>query len=122
LPEDVRRAIDAIIALLAGHRVDLSVVKLDMSDVSAFDRSVYETARAIEPGRTMTYGEIARQLGDTALARDVGQALARNPFAIVVPCHRVVASNGKLGGFSASGGVSTKQRMLTIEGGLPGFA
>jgi len=121
VPEAVRRAIEGIVALLEGHRVDLSVIQLDMTEVSAFDRRVYDTARRIEPGRTMTYGEVARQLGDPALAREVGQALAKNPFAIVVPCHRVVASNGKLGGFSASGGVGTKQRMLTIEGGLPGF-
>jgi methylated-DNA-[protein]-cysteine S-methyltransferase len=120
-PDDVRRAIAGIVALLGGQRVDLGYVELDLSDVSAFDRSVYETARTIPPGATMTYGEVARQLGDAALAREVGQALARNPFSIVVPCHRVVASSGKLGGFSASGGLQTKHRMLTIEGGLPGF-
>ena len=76
---------------------------------------VYDVARTIPPGRTLTYGDIARRLGDPAIARDVGQALGKNPFAIVVPCHRVLAAGGKLGGFSAVGGVRTKRRMLEIE-------
>ena len=79
-----------------------------MQDVPELHRRVYEIARTIQPGSTLTYGEIARRLGDARLAREVGQALARNPFPIVVPCHRVVASNGKLGGFSAPGGSKTK--------------
>jgi methylated-DNA-[protein]-cysteine S-methyltransferase len=120
-PAEVRRAIDGIVELLQGQRVDLRWVALDDDGVPPFDRRVYAAAREVPPGRTTTYGTIAKRLGDPALAREVGQALGRNPFAIVVPCHRVVASNGKLGGFSASGGVRTKQRMLTIEGGLPGF-
>ena len=70
------------------------------------------------PGATITYGEIAARLGDPQDARAVGEAMGRNPFAIVVPCHRVVAANGKMGGFSANGGVATKQRMLIIEGAL----
>jgi methylated-DNA-[protein]-cysteine S-methyltransferase len=117
----VQRAIDQITRLLSGERVDLRDVRLDMDALVEFDRRVYAAAREVPPGRTTTYGTIAKRLGDPALAREVGQALGRNPFAIVVPCHRVVASNGKLGGFSASGGIRTKQRMLTIEGGLPGF-
>jgi methylated-DNA-[protein]-cysteine S-methyltransferase len=120
-PAEVQRAIDQITRLLSGERVDLRDVRLDMDALVEFDRRVYAAAREVPPGRTTTYGTIAKRLGDPALAREVGQALGRNPFAIVVPCHRVVASNGKLGGFSASGGIRTKQRMLTIEGGLPGF-
>lgn len=108
--------IDAVIALLRGEPVDLSGVTLDMEGVPAFNRHVYEIARTILPGRTLTYGEIAVRLGDKLLARDVGQALGRNPFPIVVPCHRVLAAGGKTGGFSAHGGVATKMRILAIEG------
>src|SRR4029453_17011519 len=93
----------------------LSHVALDMEQVPAFERRVYEAARRIPAGKTLSYGEIAGQLGVPGSARAVGRALGRNPFAIVVPCHRVVAAGGKLGGFSASGGVHTKRRMLEIE-------
>ena len=80
------------------------------------EKQVYEIARKIPPGKTLTYGDIAAKLGDKLLARDVGEAMGKNPFPIVVPCHRVVAANGKLGGFSARGGVDTKLKMLAIEG------
>ena len=114
-PPDIQRAIDAMTALLRGESRDLNDVPLDMTNVPAFDRQVYEVARAILPGKTLTYGQIATALGDVHLARDVGQALAHNPFPLVVPCHRVLAAGGKLGGFSARGGVTTKQRLLTLE-------
>jgi methylated-DNA-[protein]-cysteine S-methyltransferase len=112
----VRRAVDAITALLRGERTDLTSVPLDMERVPEFHRRVYEAARAIPPGSTRSYGEIAKQLGEPGSARAVGQALGRNPFAIVVPCHRVLAAGGRSGGFSATGGVTTKLRMLAIEG------
>ena len=115
-PPAVRRAIDSIVGLLAGAADDLADITLDMDGVPSFDRGVYEVARTIPPGAILSYGEIAGRLGDRALARDVGQALGRNPFAIVVPCHRVVAAGGKLGGFSANGGITTKLRLLAIEG------
>jgi methylated-DNA-[protein]-cysteine S-methyltransferase len=115
-PPDVQRAIDAMAALLRGEAVDLSTITLDLGGVPPFHQRVYEVARKIPPGRTMTYGEIAIRLGDADAARAVGQAMAQNPFPIVVPCHRVVAADGKLGGFSADGGVDTKRRMLAIEG------
>jgi methylated-DNA-[protein]-cysteine S-methyltransferase len=86
-----------------------------MGRVPAFHRRVYEFARTIAPGRTMTYGEIAAHLGDPTAARAVGQALGANPFAIIVPCHRVLAAGGRAGGFSAPGGVDTKRRLLEIE-------
>ncbi|HEY3061127.1 MAG TPA: methylated-DNA--[protein]-cysteine S-methyltransferase [Chloroflexota bacterium] len=112
----IRRAIDSIVALLRGENVDLSTVELDTERVPEFAQRVYEVARAIPAGQTLTYGEIARRLGEPPqMARDVGQALARNPYPIVVPCHRVLAAGGKLGGFSAAGGVATKQRLLEIE-------
>ena len=105
----------AIVALLEGQGSDLAAIAVDMDAVPDFNRQVYEIARRIPPGRTRTYGEIAIELGDRALARDVGQALGQNPLAIIVPCHRVMGANGKVGGFSANGGVTTKLRLLTIE-------
>ena len=112
---EIQRAIDAMTALLRGESRDLDDVALDVTHVPPFDRQVYEIARTIPPGKTLTYGQIATALGDVHLARDVGQALAHNPFPLVVPCHRVLAAGGKLGGFSARGGVTTKQRLLTLE-------
>jgi methylated-DNA-[protein]-cysteine S-methyltransferase len=117
-PPVIGQAIAAIVALLAGERRDLSNIRLGLDDVPAFHRRVYEIARSIGPGATLTYGEIAARLGEPGLARDVGQALGQNPFPIVVPCHRVLAAGGKLGGFSARGGVATKLRLLEIEGAL----
>ena len=119
-PPDVQRAIDGIVALLRGEASDLSAVALDMERVPPFDRRVYELARTIPPGATLSYGEIAARLGAPDAARAVGQALGRNPFALVVPCHRVLAAGGQLGGFSANGGVTTKLRLLAIEGAQPG--
>jgi methylated-DNA-[protein]-cysteine S-methyltransferase len=117
-PPGVQRAIEAITALLHGQGdvAALDAIDLDMARVAPFPRRVYEIARAIPPGKTLTYGEIAARLGEPGRARDVGQALGRNPFPLVVPCHRVLAAGGKLGGFSAPGGVTTKHRLLTIEG------
>jgi O-6-methylguanine DNA methyltransferase len=115
-PPEVQGVIDRIVALLRGEASDLSSIPLDMDQVPAFHRRVYEVARAIPPGMTLSYGEIAARAGAPGAARAVGQALGRNPFPIVVPCHRVLASGGKIGGFSAQGGVETKRRMLAIEG------
>jgi methylated-DNA-[protein]-cysteine S-methyltransferase len=115
-PVDIQRAIAAIIDLLSGHDNDLTEITLDMRGVPDFHRRVYEVARAIPVGDTSTYGVIATKLGDPTAARAVGQALGRNPFPIVIPCHRVLAANGKLGGFSGGGGNVTKLRMLAIEG------
>ena len=84
--------------------------------VGGFERRVYEHSRTIPPGSTSTYGEIAKALGQPGAARAVGQALGRNPLALIVPCHRVLAANGKAGGFSAHGGLGTKRRILAAEG------
>jgi methylated-DNA-[protein]-cysteine S-methyltransferase len=120
-PPEVQRTVDGIVALLRGEESDLSGVALDMDGVPAFHRRVYEAARVIPPGNTLAYGEIAARIGAPGAARAVGQALGRNPFPIVVPCHRVLAAGGKIGGFSAQGGIDTKRRMLAIEGrGLNG--
>jgi methylated-DNA-[protein]-cysteine S-methyltransferase len=115
-PDSIIQGIAARIqALLAGHHDSLLDVALDMSDVPAFNQRVYEVTRAIPPGRTLTYGEVATRLGEPGAARAVGQALGHNPFAPVVPCHRVLAAGSGAGGFSAEGGVATKLRMLQIE-------
>jgi methylated-DNA-[protein]-cysteine S-methyltransferase len=113
---EVQRAIDRIVELLAGKPDDLLDISLDLDGVPEFNRGVYDIARTIPPGKTMTYGDIARKLGGVELSRDVGQALGRNPCPIVVPCHRVLAAGNKPGGFSARGGVDTKLKMLAIEG------
>jgi methylated-DNA-[protein]-cysteine S-methyltransferase len=118
-PPVVQAAIDGIRTLLAGEPTDLTSVPLDMTDIPEFHQHVYAAARRIPPGATRTYGELADQLGDSTLARAVGQALGRNPFPIVVPCHRVLGARGAIGGFSADGGTSTKRRLLRIEGALP---
>ena len=112
----IRRGVDDIIALLRGEKKTLRAISLDMSRVAPFHARVYDTARAIAPGKTRTYGEIARAVGQPDAARAVGQALGRNPFPIVVPCHRVIGADGRMIGFSANGGVSMKLRMLEIEG------
>jgi methylated-DNA-[protein]-cysteine S-methyltransferase len=114
---EMAAVIERIVGLLSGERIDLTSVAVDMEGLPEFDRDVYVAARAIPPGATLTYGEIAKRIGRPGSARDVGSALGRNPFAIVVPCHRVVAANGKAGGFSAGRGVETKLRLLAIEGG-----
>ena len=114
-PGWAQAAIARIQALLAGAADDLADIPLRMEGIPAFHRRVYEIARAIPPGRTLTYGEIAQRLGEPGAARAVGQALGRNPFAPVVPCHRVLAAHSGAGGFSAEGGVATKLRMLQIE-------
>ena len=119
-PPFVQAAIEGVQALMQGAPRDLCEVPLDMAGVPEFHQRVYAIARRIGPGQTRTYGEVADELGDKALARAVGQALGRNPFAPVVPCHRVLAANGQPGGFSAGGGALTKLRMLAIEGAAPG--
>jgi len=119
-PPPVREAIAGIVALLAGEHRDLRWVRLDDGGIEPFRRRVYGAAREIGPGATVSYGEIARAIGEPESARAVGAALGANPFPIVVPCHRVLAASGALHGFSAPGGTVTKRRMLEIEG-APGF-
>jgi len=118
-PPDVQRAVVGIVALLVGEKRDLTDIAIDDEGQTEFNRRVYAIARKIPPGATMTYGEIAERLGDKTLARAVGQAMGENRTPIIMPCHRVLAAGGKTGGFSASGGVVTKLRLLTIEGAEP---
>lgn len=100
-----------------GHRVRFNV-RLDMGDATPFVAAVWDACRKIPPGRTMTYGELARRVGRPGAARAVGMAMAHNRFPLIVPCHRVLRSDGGLGGFSGPGGVSMKQQLLAIEAGV----
>lgn len=126
-PPFVLEAIAAITALLEGHPSeprDLRQLPLDMTGVPPFHQRVYELTRCIQPGETLTYGELAQRLGEPGAARAVGQALGANPFAPVVPCHRVLGAQTGTGGFSAHGGLQTKLKLLEIEGarfGGPGL-
>jgi methylated-DNA-[protein]-cysteine S-methyltransferase len=116
---EVAAVIDALGRALAGAPVDLREVRLDLARTDAFQRRVYAVARAIAPGRVLSYAAVAERVGGAASPRAVGQALGANPFPIVVPCHRVVAASGRLGGFSAPGGTALKRRLLAIENARP---
>ena len=120
VPGTVRNAIGTIVSLLDGERPDLRRIALDERSLDDFRRRVYAATRDVGPGQTATYSEIARAIGAPGAARTVGAALGQNPYPIVVPCHRVLAADGSLHGFSAPGGIRTKRRMLEIEG-APGF-
>ncbi|MDO8297867.1 MAG: methylated-DNA--[protein]-cysteine S-methyltransferase [Caulobacter sp.] len=120
-PPMLEAVIAAIVTLMDGGRPDLSGAPLDLSAAPPFHQRVYAVARRIPPGQTMTYGEIAQALGEPReAARAVGEAMARNPIPILMPCHRVLGANGRPGGFSAPGGVETKLKMLSIEGAKVG--
>lgn len=109
-------AIEAVRALMRGEPADLSSIVVDLSHEPPFHQRVYGVTRAIPRGATLTYGEVATRLGDPGASRAVGQALGRNPVPVIVPCHRVLAAGGAAGGFSAPGGIETKQRLLAVEG------
>ena len=115
-PPAVQTVIDDIVSLLRGEPRDLRGAELDLTGIAPFEQQVYAVARSIEPGCTLSYGEVAARCGDAGAARAVGQALGGNPFPIIVPCHRVLAAGGRSGGFSAPGGIVTKLRLLQLEG------
>lgn len=117
-PPGVLDARDLILDLLAGEPADLTPIVLDLDRVGDFERRLYLVLRTVPPGQTVSYGELAARLGEPNGAQAVGQAMGKNPWPIAVPCHRVVGSNGKLGGFSAPGGTRTKLKILEIEGAL----
>jgi methylated-DNA-[protein]-cysteine S-methyltransferase len=108
--------IDQLCALLRGEPVDLSPIPVNLDGVAPFNRLVYQIARAIPRGETLSYGEVAKRAGDPGAARAVGRAMAQNPVPLIVPCHRVVAAGGRPGGFSGGAGTATKLRLLQIEG------
>ena len=119
-PEKVRPAADQVREYFDGRRSRFDL-PLDLSEVSTFGREVLTAAAAIGKGEVTTYGSLAQAIGRPRAARAVGRALGANPVPLVIPCHRVIASNGSLGGYSASGGVATKRQLLQLEGvQLPG--
>jgi methylated-DNA-[protein]-cysteine S-methyltransferase len=116
-PPEVVEAVEAVKRYFAGEEIDFSGFTLDLGLQDAFFKQIYAAARQIGWGQTTTYGALAKQLGaGPEAARDVGQAMAKNPVALIIPCHRVLAAGGKLGGFSAPGGATAKTRMLELEG------
>lgn len=115
-PPAVQAAIEGVTRLMAGEKPDLLDVELDFGDAPDLHRRIYALVRTIPPGRTMTYGEIAKALGQPHAAQAVGQAMGKNPCPIIMPCHRVLGADGKMGGFSAPGGAATKLKLLDIEG------
>jgi methylated-DNA-[protein]-cysteine S-methyltransferase len=119
--QEIQSAIDGIAALLRGKAADLSEVRLDMTDVRPFDGRVYDFTRTIPRGETLTYGEVAARLKASGAAHSVAQALSRNPFMLIVPCHRVLEAGGYADRISPNGGSISKRRLLSIEGaGSPG--
>lgn len=117
-PGEIAEVIEAVASLFAGERRDLGFARLDMSGVDDFAASVYGETRKIRPGEVKTYGALAGALGGSQLAQRVGQALAANPFPVIVPCHRVVGADGRMVGFSAPGGIAAKRRLLAVEGAI----
>lgn len=116
LPAGITEAVAAIRRYAAGETVDFSGVAVDLGTADAFRLAIYDAARQLGFGETTTYGALAASAGHTGLARETGQALGKNPVPIVVPCHRILAAGGKIGGFSAPGGATTKERLLELEG------
>ena len=117
VPPWIQSVISDIQRYLAGQPVDFSAIEVDLGGINDFRQKLYAALRAIGFGRTVTYGELAKQLGLTGWegARDVGEAMGKNPMPIVIPCHRVLAAGGRAGGFSGPGGVATKLELLEIE-------
>src|SRR5262245_43841489 len=114
---EVAEAVAAVQRYFDGEETDFSGVTLDLGEQDAFFQQVYAAARRVRWGHTTTYGMLAKELGaGPQAAQDVGQAMARNPVALIIPCHRVLAAGGKVGGFSAPGGATAKLRMLALEG------
>ena len=116
-PETTRTVIDAATRYFAGERIDFAAVPIDLGAQEPFFGQVYAHVRALAYGQSTTYGAVARALGaEPQAAQAVGQAMANNPIPLIVPCHRVTAAGGKVGGFSAPGGSLSKARMLELEG------
>jgi methylated-DNA-[protein]-cysteine S-methyltransferase len=107
---------DDIRAYAEGEDIDFSGVPVDLAGIDDFRLAIYEAARALGFGKTSTYGELARRAGHAGLPRETGQALGSNPVPLVIPCHRILAAGGRIGGFSAPGGSATKEKMLALEG------
>lgn len=116
-PAWVKDAVARVREHLAGRPQDLSRIPRDISRITPLTAKIYRAAQAVPAGRTATYGELASRVGSPRAARAVGRAMATNPWPVIVPCHRVVAAGGGSGGFSAYGGLVTKEKILRLEGG-----
>jgi len=117
LSREMAIVVDAAKRYFEGERVDFSNVPVDLGQRGRLFAQIYDVVRRLGWGETTTYGGVAKAIGEgPEVARDVGQAMAKNPVPLIIPCHRVLAAGGKLGGFSAPGGSATKQRMLEMEG------
>jgi methylated-DNA-[protein]-cysteine S-methyltransferase len=113
----VSEAVAAVKRYFEGNETDFSRLTLDLGGQDEFFKRVYAAARRVKWGHTTTYGTLAKELGGgPETARDIGQAMAKNPIPLIIPCHRVLAAGGKIGGFSAPGGTAAKTRMLGLEG------
>jgi methylated-DNA-[protein]-cysteine S-methyltransferase len=117
-PLQVHNIIGRVCKHLNGDLQDFREVPVDLEGVSSFVQKVCEAAREIPAGKTVTYADIARTLGQPSASRAVGRALGMNPIPLIIPCHRVLAAGGKPGGFSAFGGRATKAKLLAIEGAV----
>lgn len=115
LPAQIAATVDLLTRYASGETVDFGSIAVDV-EAGPFFRDIWQTARDLGFGETVTYGELAARAGHPGMARETGQALGANPVPIIVPCHRIVAAGGKLGGFSAPGGAKTKERLLALEG------
>jgi methylated-DNA-[protein]-cysteine S-methyltransferase len=115
-PPNAEVAIEGIVALLRGETGDFSDVALDMGGIHVFDQRVYQITSRIPRGETLTYNEMAARLGASGAVRSVAQAIARNPFVVIVPCHRVLEAGSYTDKMSPHGGVISKRRLLSIEG------
>ncbi len=118
VPEEIQPVISGIRRLMQGENETFSEARLDYRGIGAFELQVYQLSQAIPPGQTRTYGDLAKEMGDVAYSQRVGQSLGRNPFPIIVPCHRIVGAGNKMTGFSAPGGIETKRALLKIEGAI----
>ena len=116
LPGWVAELILDVKAYAEGEEIDFSGVPVDLAGIDDFNLAIYDAARMLRFGETTTYGELAKRAGRAGLPRETGQALGANPVPLVIPCHRILAAGGKIGGFSAPGGSTTKEKMLALEG------
>ena len=115
-PAEISLLIADVQSYMSGCCVDFAAVAIDLIGVGPFEQRVYAAAQAVPWGQTLSYGELARQTGSPGAARAVGRALSRNPVPIIIPCHRILAKGHRIGGFTAHGGIHTKECLLALEG------
>jgi len=114
----VSSIIDMVRRYANGEPIEFSNVEVSAGDVGDMRAAIYAVLRTVPHGQTLTYGDLAKLAGYPGMAREIGEAMGKNPVPLIVPCHRVVAAGGRIGGFSAPGGSATKEKMLRLEGAL----